>query len=45
MTPEQNAVAAKELRRKCAIYIKGAAKRGKVKDVEFYTRLMEKYRD
>ncbi|MFH2145374.1 MAG: glycosyltransferase [Candidatus Omnitrophota bacterium] len=45
LTPEQNAIAAKELRRKCAIYIKGAAKRGKVKDVEFYTKLMEKYKE
>jgi glycosyltransferase involved in cell wall biosynthesis len=36
-------IAVKELRKKCAIFIKGASKRGKTKEVQYYKSLIEKY--
>jgi len=43
LTDAQKKLAVKELFRKCKIYIKGAEKRQKHKDVKFYTELMDSY--
>ncbi|MFH1459894.1 MAG: glycosyltransferase family A protein [Candidatus Omnitrophota bacterium] len=43
LTPEQRENAIKELKKKCLIYIKGAKKRNKTKEVESYSTLMQSY--
>jgi len=40
---EKRKWAAGELKRKCDIYIKGALKRGKIKEVNFYKEIIKKY--
>jgi len=43
LSDEQKKCAIKELNRKCNIYIKGAKKRGKEKEVEYYSNLARKW--
>ncbi len=43
LNPEQKEAAIKELKRKCTIYIKGAKKRNKTKEVEYYNSLILSY--
>jgi len=43
LTNSQKQSAIRELKRKCMIYIKGAKKRGKFKEVQSYTKLMHSY--
>jgi hypothetical protein len=43
LTPEQREKAVKELKRKCVIYIKGALKRGKTQEVQYYNELIQIY--
>ncbi|MCK9573928.1 MAG: glycosyltransferase family 2 protein [Candidatus Omnitrophica bacterium] len=43
LTSDNFKIAADELKRKCGIFIKGAIKRGKIKEVERYRALVEKF--
>ena len=43
LTENQKQAAIRELRRKCMIYIKGANKRGKLKEALAFEKLMHSY--
>ena len=43
LNKEKRKWATEELKRKCEIYIKGALKRGKIKEVNFYKEIIKKY--
>jgi len=43
LSPHQYYLAVEELKKKCAIYIKGAKKRNKTKEVERYNQLLKKF--
>jgi len=43
LTKDNFKIAADELKRKCEIFVRGALKRGKIKEVEYYRALVEKF--